>query len=86
MNGYDIQYNTKRFGRVEHRSPWGRVCYGYHCQWCLKNRVHSKIKKYLWHMDEWEEHPSSNYKPRISTYKFAGFPHKKKKFKMSGLE
>lgn len=77
----EVKYNNKWWGKVEHRSPWINRCGDGTCTYCLSNRVHSKIKKYMWHMDEWEEQPSSNYIQKKHTHKFSGFPHSKRLFR-----
>lgn len=76
-----IKHNKKWWGIVEHRSKYGRFCCGSLCYLCLGNMMHSKIKEYMWHIDEWEEQPTINHRNRISIRKLSGFPHKKKHFK-----
>ena len=82
MAGYcEINHNNKRTGRVEHRSPWIHWCPDQVCSWCLGNRVHSSIKKYMWRQEEYEDFPEP-YRPiKVTVHKFAGWPNKKKSFK-----
>lgn len=74
-------HNRKWWGRVEHRKPWIRGCPDTVCTWCLGNRVHSTMKRYLWRMDEYEERPEQLTNLRATVHKFSGWPNSKRPFR-----